>query len=84
MQTSAAEFRLGSVDVGMVPLRVDERFYGVLRSSADEEFAISAPPSRMARHPDVNGDYQPATLGELGQPSLSQGEFAQPGLLLAT
>ena len=29
-------------------------------------------------------DYQPISLGELGQPSLSQCEFAQPGLLLAT
>src|SRR3954451_18559766 len=48
--------RLGSVDVGMVPLRVDERFHCVLRSSAGDEFAISAPPSRMARHPDVNGE----------------------------
>jgi len=54
VQASAAEFRLASVDVGMVPLRVDERLYCVLRSSAGEEFAISAPPSRMARHPDVN------------------------------
>src|SRR5260221_3982785 len=54
VQASAAEFRLGSVDIGMVPLRVDERFHCVLRSSAGEEFAISAPPSRMARHPDVN------------------------------
>src|SRR3954468_20139529 len=56
VQASAAEFRLGSVDVGMVPLRVDERLYCVLPSSAGDEFAISAPPSRMARHPDVNGE----------------------------
>src|SRR3954452_1930468 len=56
VQASAAEFRLGSVDIRMVPLRVDERLHCVLRSSAGDEFAISAPPSRMARHPDVNGE----------------------------
>ena len=56
VQAAAAEFRLGTVDVGMVPLRVDERFHRVLRSSAGDEFAISAPPSRMARHPDVDGE----------------------------
>src|SRR6187200_3225500 len=56
VQASAAEFRLGSVDVGMVPLSVDERLHCVLRDIAGDEFAISAPPSRMARHPDVNGE----------------------------
>jgi len=45
VQVFAAEFRLGSVD---------ERFHCVLRSSAGGEFAISAPPSRMARQPDVS------------------------------
>jgi hypothetical protein len=33
VQVSAAEFRLGSVDVGMVPLRVDEEGRGIRRAN---------------------------------------------------
>src|SRR5262245_51988585 len=48
-----AEFRFGGVDVSAVALGVDERLYGILRSGAREELAVPAPPSCMARHPDV-------------------------------
>jgi len=37
VKASAAELRLGSVDVGMVSLRVDEWFHCVFRSSAGDE-----------------------------------------------
>ena len=56
MQTSAAEFRFSRVDVGTVPLRVDEWFDWILCRSTGDEFAISAPPPCMARDPDVNGE----------------------------
>src|SRR5688572_28324969 len=55
VQASAAEFRLGRVDVGTISLRVDKRLHWILCGSAGHEFAISAPPPRMASDPDVSG-----------------------------
>src|SRR3954467_7612596 len=56
MYESPAELRLGSVDVGTVTLRVDERFHRVLRGGASDKLAVPAPPSCMAGHPDVSGE----------------------------
>ena len=55
VHASAAEVRLCRVDISTVPLRVDKRFHRILGGSASDEFAISAPPPRMASDPDVNG-----------------------------
>src|SRR5262245_32285813 len=55
VQASATKLRLGRVDVGTVPLRVDEWFHRILCGSAGDELAISAPPPRMAGYPDIDG-----------------------------
>src|SRR5262245_11725201 len=53
MRATGAEFRLGVVDEFAIALGVDERVNGVLRGGARHEFAVPAPPSCMAGHPDV-------------------------------
>src|SRR5215210_1072814 len=56
MHESPAVLRLGSVDVGTVTLRVDERSHRVLRGGAGDKLTVPAPPSCMAGHPDVSGE----------------------------
>src|SRR5262245_41766034 len=53
MNDAAVEFCLSGVDVGAIPVRVDERVHGILRGAACDELAVPAPPSGMTRHPDI-------------------------------
>src|SRR5881275_2921525 len=53
---SLAVFRLGIIDVRAVTRWDDERLYRILRVTARDELAVSAPRSRMAGHPDVGGE----------------------------
>src|SRR5438270_4624556 len=56
MHESPVVLRLSSVNVGAITLRIDERFYRVLRGGAGDELAVPAPRSCMAGHPDVRGE----------------------------
>src|SRR5262245_60931111 len=55
MHLPTAKFRLGGVKVDAIPDRIDKRFDWIRGGRTGDKFFVSAPPSRMARDPNVDG-----------------------------